>query len=132
MDTSCNATSSCVSCTPGFYLSAKKCLNCANLPANCISCDATTPCIKCTDGYYVSNSACVACPANCLTCSSASFCNTAADGYYIQTGLKGTSTGIFKPCRSPCATCKGDAKMCLTCVKGYSINGTQCLSDTRV
>jgi hypothetical protein len=82
-DDSCNGTSTCNTCTDGYYLSSKKCLPCKNLPVNCVSCLETTSCIKCSDGYYLSGTTCMSCPNSCLTCSSASFCNTAADGYYI-------------------------------------------------
>lgn len=46
-------------------------------------------------------------------------------------GLRGSSTGVVKPCTSPCATCYGNEQQCLTCVTGFAINGTQCLCNSR-
>lgn len=134
LDFSCNATGSCVDCPEGYYLSSHKCFACTGMPSKCISCRQPSLCNRCADGYYVDASrsfTCAKCASHCLTCVSSSYCNSAVDGYYVIYGLIGTSTGQIQPCSSPCATCQGDPKRCLSCNKGYSLNGTQCLSDSR-
>lgn len=131
-DTSCNTDSSCVVCSPGSYLSGGKCAVCSSLPSNCASCDSSMSCTKCMDGFYLSGTTCVTCQANCLSCNSATICVRATDGYYIQLGPKTKLSGVLAPCSSPCATCIKTDKFCTSCVSGYTKNGTQCLSQSKV
>ena len=134
LDTTCNATSSCLTCSNGYYLSSGQCLVCSSLPANCLTCDAsvTTNCFQCSKGYYLSAGSCVQCVTGCLDCSSATFCKTAMPGYFLVPFQDQTNSGRVGTCRSPCLTCVSDKRRCTSCVPGYSLNGSHCISDSQV
>lgn len=134
VDTSCNGTSTCSICDNGYYLSAKKCLNCPTLPPNCLTCDPslTTFCYICSTGYYVSSGSCVACSTGCADCSSSNFCLKAATGYFLIPDAKKDNSGRVKACQSPCVTCTSNDRLCLTCISGYALNGTKCISNSRI
>jgi hypothetical protein len=134
LDATCNGTSSCTVCATGNYLSARKCYSCPSLPANCVTCDSsnTSSCFDCATGFYVSAGVCTACTAGCSSCLSGTFCSDAASGSFLVPQQDGSNSGVVGTCRSPCLTCKSDAKNCLSCVTGYSLNGTICNSDSNI
>ena len=76
----------------------------------------------------MSNGACTACSTGCAQCSSSSFCKTAADGYFLELLNNGENSGQVTACTSPCATCSVDTKHCDSCITGYNLNGSTCLS----
>jgi hypothetical protein len=53
-------------------------------------------------------------------------------GYYIQLSGNRKKNGMLGTCRPPCKTCEKNEKNCLSCVANYTLNGTQCLGDSRV
>lgn len=134
MDLSCTTAASCLACPDGYFLSAKRCLQCGTI-AHCIACDSTnsTRCKQCEDGYYVgADSTCLTCVSNCLTCDSNIFCTKAASGYYVSINDAGSYTGTVLQCESPCATCIDYTDFCLSCVSGYSLRGSVCKKNTNL
>ena len=84
VDTSCNASSTCTTCSDGFYLNNKQCLNCPSIN-NCLNCnpDSTSQCLTCNTGYYASSGSCTTCSTGCTDCASANFCKVPQSGYYL-------------------------------------------------
>jgi len=132
-----NSVQTCVTCAPG---------------SNCFRCDSTNPsvCISCAFGFYLnSNSVCVACSQGCTNCLSLSVCFSCGIGYIpllpaqlvssltVSGGIQAlfiTNSVIYQPiscvaCVSPCATCISNQYSCLTCISGYTLAGTSCISN---
>lgn len=133
----CNASATCTSCVYGYYLvtslssSQGSCLLCPNI-SNCFTCDRgnSSKCFICNIGYYIdSNSTCVACTTGCSQCSGATSCSKAQSGYYLLTSTDGSYSGQTKACTSPCLTCVNTPDFCLSCVSGFSLDGTTCFSN---
>lgn len=132
-----NNTQTCVQCTPA---------------SNCSRCDSTNPsnCLSCAFGLYLnSNLSCVPCPTGCSNCLGGSVCFRCQVGYvallqaslltgaYINRLLANsvsTSNAVYQPvncvaCASPCNTCLNNPNICTSCVSGYSLRGTTCISS---
>jgi hypothetical protein len=109
VDTSCNGTSSCVSCPKGYYLQSRKCFTCQT-SSTCDYCDPNKPanCLACSAGYYLEGKTCVLCSGaiiGCKECTRASKCSKAQDGFYLSMKADGTYSGGVSQCNSRCATC---------------------------
>lgn len=134
--------SECLSCYPGFALSAlSTCLPCdptcetCDLPSDstkCLTCvgtaivtDPPAACICPTDSYWTTSPyQCTLCAAVCLTCSgTATTCtnckgNASLDGATCKCDLfffADPDASQCSPCQSSCKTC-GNSGDCLTCV----------------
>ena len=97
---------------------------------------------QCDVGWYgdLSTMTCLQCLYDCYTCadgSTCSTCNSTVDHRALslsrcppETGFydDGTNNSVAQPCTSPCASCITSATYCLTCVTGYYISGSTCLS----
>ena len=114
-------------CPFGYYLIKSSCFNCSL--TNCQACDSNRVCTLCIKGYYLNSGVCLSCPSNCNDCSSSTYCNQAADGYYLLNRLDKSNTGNVLSCSSPCLTCAYNFDYCLTCIYGYSISGSACISS---
>lgn len=97
---------------------------------------------QCAVGWYgdVSTMTCQQCLYDCFTCSNGTACATcdstvdhrikslnrcpAGPGYYDT----GVNDPVAAPCTSPCATCVTSATYCLSCVTGYYLSSSSCLS----
>ena len=131
VDISCNAGSTCTACAQGYTLSGGVCSACS-LGSNCVACSSTsaTTCVKCTTGFYLdTSSACQSCTANCLACSSGSFCSQAASGFFVSLAVDGSYSGVVGQCYSLCATCVDTSTFCLSCVSGYTLQGSACIQN---
>ena len=125
----CNTGLTCIACPQGYILSNGACSQCT-LTANCIACSPSnaSQCHKCQPGYYLDVSHnCQPCSSNCLACDSASFCFQAAPGFYIVLAADDAYSGAIGQCYHPCATCTDTDKFCLSCVSGYTLQGTVCV-----
>jgi len=125
---SCSSSNGCKYCPYGYYLQNSSCLSCPSLP-NCLTCNSNLQCALCSKGYYLNGVTCSACSSSCLKCSSLTFCSQAADGYYLQSNIDGSNSGMTLSCQSPCLTCEYSSSYCLTCIKGYNISGSTCISN---
>jgi hypothetical protein len=129
LNVSCTATKTCHWCPYGYYLMDSTCTACPSLP-NCLTCNANSQCALCQQGYFLNiNSSCSPCNNNCTDCSWISFCNQAADGYFLQRHIDGSNSGVVSACQSPCLNCGYNANYCLTCINGYNISGSACISN---
>jgi len=128
IDLSCNSANSCLGCPYGYYLTNSSCLACPSLP-NCLTCNSNSQCALCQQGYFLSNNSCSACSGNCKECFSLTFCNQAADNYFLQSHIDGSNSGVVSTCQSPCLTCEYNPNYCLTCINGYNISGSACISN---
>ena len=63
---------------------------------------------------------------------SESYCSRASAGYYLTANPDGTYNGGTQQCKSPCATCVSDPNFCLSCIDGYTIDGSSCFSDKQI
>ena len=130
---SCLNSSYCTGCDIGYYLYQGQCLT------------------SCPPGTYLSNSSCISCPSGCYSCNSSANCtscdsalslldisslgscvSTCPSGYYsallISSIFLNTNYYECLPCSSPCVTCSVDSTSCTSCVAGYSLSGTNCLT----
>lgn len=130
LDSSCNGTSTCLSCSKNYYLSSGKCLACTTNAAVCDYCKDSDPavCQQCTTGYYLSGTTCTTCVSamtGCTRCKSKFFCTKTGDGYFLEK-KSGAFTGKAKACKSTCATCVG-FPACQSCVTTYVKIGAACI-----
>ena len=72
------------------------------------------------------------CMTGCADCAGAKFCNKAIDGYYTVSKHNGRPSGRVKACRSPCMNCKNDKRLCTGCITDYTLNGSSCISNSKV
>ena len=134
-DLSCNTDASCEFCPRSYFLEAGVCNSCG-LP-NCIACiesSGSKVCTKCAAGFAIGfDSTCQACPSECTTCTTLSFCSSCADGFYLYK-VDDVSTGRCEPCSAEdaCLACRGEPDRCLTCITGYKLESSACLSIVRV
>lgn len=92
------STTTCDSCSLGYYLNSTGTPSCTLCPSQCATCLSSTGCLTCSIGYTIMQNA-VASP----------------NGYQcIQ-------------CMSPCLTCLGSSIYCTSCVSGYQLMGSSCL-----
>ena len=133
--------SSCSLCRFGFYPSGNTCAACIN---NCQECTDGSTCKTCTPPYIYENSKCTlkgdgsscavdatgkvfTCEPGCQACklgeNNVVICTLVASGYAL-------SNGAIIKCDSTCKTCSGTPTSCLSCYKGYALNGDQCTSCT--
>lgn len=125
-------------CPRKYYLTANSTCDSCGL-ANCINCamgQNSTQCVRCASGYTLSGEAdgtCVMCPIACLTCSSEVFCTSCASGYfkYVEGGV---STGQCLQCSAEngCKTCRLSATNCITCLSGFTLQGSTCITNNYV
>lgn len=144
--TTCNDNKDCDYCAFGYVLTSSStatvrqvtCEQC-NSNSNCQRCTSTNvaQCTSCYGGNYLnSNSVCVSCPDGCLECTSQADCFACDTGYVPQTtqtvfATNGLSLSPMTcvACESPCATCNGNPKSCLSCVSGYTFKGAKCVTN---
>ena len=119
----------CDICAFGSTLQGGTCLQC-NASSNCGRCSTTntTICTSCKAGQYLENNQCVACQDSCGTCSSALNCLTCAPGYTAQVESIQTKLNCVK-CSPPCANCARNPTTCTSCISGFVMKGTKCLSS---
>jgi len=99
----------------------------------CLSCNISTPniCTLCPAGQYLNNGLCPNCPKGCSTCISNLTCLSCSAGYVnsiITLTYYASDTKICIPCQSPCLICNTVPTYCLSCIVGYILVGTQCLT----
>ena len=68
IDSSCNATKTCMTCDKNYYLVGGQCLQCKTSSVTCDYCQTSSPgeCLTCVVGYYLRRST-----NNCRPCSEA-------------------------------------------------------------
>lgn len=133
--TQCSSSHSCSYCSIGNGLNGSQTCSPCQVPF-CSSCNSLfSGCTGCVSGYYLANgsTSCLACPENCESCMYANTCLICAAGstqlaYPLTQGSQGNS--ICVPCTTPCATCYGHPAICFSCVSGYFLFGTQCVTQT--
>jgi hypothetical protein len=151
---SCNNGSNCTMCPFGYNLLSKgasqTCVTC-NSASNCARCQPTNTsvCTSCSYGNYLNGGVCRACTTGCSNCLDINTCFRCINGYVaslpatLVTGSSnspllvnevGTNNIVYQPitcqkCVSPCAFCISSTTSCLTCVTGYTLLGTQCISN---
>ena len=131
-DLSCNSTVSCTVCPFGFVLISQQCFACNS---NCARCETTDPnlCTSCLVGQFLdttdTTAVCANCPSGCDECLSSTVCLSCADGFTSITDASEDSPVQCRACRSPCLTCAGTQRRCVTCVPGYTLTNGKCLSN---
>lgn len=150
----CNNGSSCTVCPFGYNLltqgSSQTCVIC-DAASNCARCSPTNraQCTSCLYGTYLNNGLCQTCSVGCSICLGGNTCFRCYNGYVallpatLVTGSSnspllvnevGTNNIVFQPitcvqCVSPCVNCISSSSSCLSCITGYTILGTQCVSN---
>lgn len=139
---SCNNASltNCAYCPYGYAMVSSNTntninQTCVACNSNCTRCLSTNPttCTACASGYYLgTNSSCLACLAGCVSCTSTSICLACGYGYILFLPATLTTNAvqpaICLACISPCALCTNTVLTCTSCVSGYTLQGTQCVS----
>ena len=154
--TTCMANStSCNICPFGFSLnvmnSSQTCVMCT-AASSCARCDSTDPsiCISCVFGSYLGNaSTCLLCSTGCNNCLNLNTCFSCMMGYVailpatlvtggsitqVLTNAAQSNNIVYQPvmcaaCMSPCMTCINNPSSCISCVAGFSLRGTVCISS---
>lgn len=123
----CSSSSDCLSCVSG-YLSASRCSTAC--PAGTFGDDSTQLCRTCSTLY-----------PNCQICTSSN-CTICQTSFYLNQFAANASllcvsncpfqmyadSGFCQWCISPCGNCS-DQTACLSCVVGYMLKGTSCVSQ---
>lgn len=114
----CISSAICVSCQPGYNLTASGIFQCVpNCILPCLTCQATNSsfCLSCIAGYtYNSNGTCSPI-TNCLSC------------VVCPIGYSFSTTQTCVACGPTCATCYGNTpSVCTSCVVGQWLNGSTC------
>ena len=147
------ATSQCLTCMPGYYLSAPGgvCLNCASSCASCTG-QQGDQCSNCVAMFYYNSGKCNACSSHCLTCTGTAEnqCTGCVTGYYL--GSDGVCRGcgyttcpvgsyLYKTCcvgtcpvgmyGSTARKCENCDPLCYTCIQ-TSTFCTSCTNDTYI
>lgn len=139
----CNANLNCMYCPLNYVLlvnNTATTLNqtCVQCNTNCARCLVTnvTSCTSCMTGSYLNlnTNACVSCSVGCASCTSLSACFSCKSGYIAQTQASLIASASIQPiaclpCLNPCQTCTGSMITCLSCVTGFTLQGTQCVSN---
>ncbi len=110
-DVSCNGCvercDQCVNCAPGYLKYGSKCFK------------------NCPETQYldVSILTCRPCFEKCKTCSSVNFCTSCINPRSTPVN------GLCYDCAYPCRECGQDVSRCTSCVTGFSLVGTTCISS---
>jgi len=141
-NTNCNQNMNCTYCALGFVLVVNNTQTAINQTCQACntSCSRCMPnninmCTGCMNPYYLYNYTCQPCFVGCASCSSKNICIFCAFGYvsvYLADVYDIYNYNIAMncaPCSSPCQSCVGSPITCNTCLKGYYLNGTQCISN---
>lgn len=108
----------CLSCGPGFYISAGNCIACT---VNCNNCNSAG-CMSCISGFFLTSA--LTCSLNCaVPCSSCltgnpTKCTNCVAGY--------TPNSLIYSC-TPVISCNGT---CSVCPLGYTLNLVICIACT--
>lgn len=131
---SCLNSSFCLTCITGSALYQGSCLS------------------RCPNGTYNDTGVCKSCPSGCFICTSLQSCSVCSAGYALYVSGSTSSCVINCPsgsfsaliastvfsnsnsyqcisCFSPCKTCITSGNVCTSCVSGYSLQGTTCVSS---
>jgi hypothetical protein len=130
----CNTTGTCTACSLGNVLKDGFCHKCQVSDTHCSKCLSIdfAKCSLCVTGYYLNdNGICTICPSTCTVCLSEYACSSCKDGYVLK-AQTGQATGNCIKCVNPCATCYQEVSVCLSCISGFTLNGTQCLGKNNV
>lgn len=119
----CNSSTVCYECNPGFYLASNACTSCLSLFPGCIACNGTS-CLLCDLDYFKTGGGnCSLCSiANCLRCTSSSLCIACAQGFFVAAAGGASCTA----CNSVCSACYNTATNCSSCIRGYYLNVNTC------
>jgi hypothetical protein len=122
----------CTFCGAGYALSGRGgCESCSKY-ANCDRC-TSVQCVTCSDGFYLnSNQNCVSCPSGCATCTGSGVCTSCTVNTTITTNVNygGSYTQLIcQPCAKPCQTCSQSPTLCTSCISGYSVINSVCISN---
>jgi hypothetical protein len=121
----CLTNTTCITCLSNFYFSNQTCLTSSLCPngtyadnpnLNCSSC--TSPCLTCSVA-----------PNNCTACIPPKVYN---NNYQCLSSCPITmynSSSICAACVPPCGNCTS-ATSCLSCLGGFFLTGTSCVSST--
>lgn len=130
--TSSRATLSCQKCQLGYNLRDYVCESCADLTMHCQHCPSGV-CTSCEPGYqlvnyprYCKQITTKDCSnlKNCLTCTSDIKCVSCKPGYSPKDGQCVLYTGCGV---TNCGVCKTSEDTCDFCVRGYRLEGNQCI-----
>ena len=123
---------SCSLCLQGYTLTPAGCVPCQD---GCLVCNAIdlTICTKCEADYSLdANNVCVfdntatACSDGCDNCVSGVGCVDCMTNWVLTQDFQ-----CIRQCVNPCATCSSsNALSCLSCVLGYTLSGSSCVSDS--
>lgn len=123
-----NGEHQCTKCFPGYHqttISGTNYVNCSPCPENCDTCqnqNGQLECTDCRDGYYKEGDKCTRCDSSCSKCSSKEVCSECIPGYLHQNNKCTTQ------CSENCLGCEGTVDKCISCRKGYVLNGNKCES----
>lgn len=102
----CESNDICTTCTPGFYLYNRQCVQtcpveygksdngkCEKCDVHCLRCTQSNKCDLCEEGYYLDSAfKCHQCMNNCLKCTSYNKCTECSGGF--KTNETGTCEEI--------------------------------------
>jgi hypothetical protein len=129
------------------------CSRCNSAPDFCDAClpDSGSPYLRqnigkcyaqCEEGFYLQHSTqtCERCTGNCNTCVSQNECLTCNHGSYFFAGqcldscpvtsiaFKSTEVNECQQCKENCLSCSGTVDTCTTCLPGFLLHKSQCVS----
>lgn len=119
----CLSQTSCISCSPGFLQTGRKCLPCpVSNCHNCASSDNSTYCELCAVGYFPTPNAtqCLPCPPHCSSCPNSTYCWACLKGFSV-------SDGVCVSCPHGCTACVVEGVVgvgCLGCLEGFYSTGS--------
>ncbi|EDR28052.1 hypothetical protein, conserved [Entamoeba dispar SAW760] len=112
-----------LTCEESYYEKNGSCLKC---PLYCYegSCLDEVGCTKCKEGNFLSDDGkCYACQTGCLSCTDSTHCQQCSDGF-DKRGDKCCMARCDVHCK--CNSCNENG--CMSCVNGFYVNNSQCLS----
>jgi len=113
----------CKQCNPECDGCVINCATCVNCAAGFFKCGSSC-CKTCPPNQFVesSSNSCISCNPKCKTCSTQQFCTTCANPQAVPVN------GVCNDCSYPCDTCGTAPSICLTCVQGFSLVGSTCIT----
>lgn len=113
----------CKQCNPECDGCVTSCATCINCAAGFFKCGSSC-CKTCPPNQFVESSinTCISCNPKCKTCSTQQFCTTCANPQAVPVN------GVCNDCSYPCQTCGTAPSICITCVQGFSLVGSTCIT----